>query len=104
MTELLPPTLAWAAGSALGLIFYGGLWWTVVIGTGHRRPGLVFLGSSLLRTGIVVAGLYFVSNGRWQPLLAALLGFVMARVFITWLTRPAKTVPPRDGHGAGRAS
>jgi len=40
-----------------------------------------------LRTGLVVAGFYFVSLGDWRKLLACLLGFIIARFAITWFTR-----------------
>lgn len=104
MIESPPLALAWAAGVVLGGIFYGGLWWTVVRGVEYRRAGAVFLGSLLLRTGIVLAGLYFVSGGEWQRLLPGLMGFVMARAAVAWVTRPAKAIPPSHVEGAGHAS
>jgi hypothetical protein len=36
---------------------------------------------------IALAGFYFVSGGHWERLLLCLLGFVMARLAVTWLTR-----------------
>jgi F1F0 ATPase subunit 2 len=41
----------------------------------------------LLRTGIVLAGFYFVGGGRWQRLLVCLLGFSIARFLVMRLTR-----------------
>ena len=89
MNEPLTLVLAWMAGAALGAIFFGGLWWTIRRGASSRRPGLWFFGSLLLRMGIALSGFYFVTSGNWQRLLACLLGFVMARLLVTWLTRPA---------------
>jgi F1F0 ATPase subunit 2 len=83
----LPMVLSFAAGLILGAIFFGGLWWTIRKGLSSRRPALLFLGSAVLRMSIVVAGFYFVSNGQWQRLLACLMGFIMARLAVTWLTR-----------------
>ena len=87
MNETLTLVLAWAAGVGLGAIFFGGLWWTVRKGVSSQRPALWFFGSPLLRMGIAVAGFYFVSGGHWERLLLCLLGFVMARLAVTWLTR-----------------
>jgi F1F0 ATPase subunit 2 len=87
MTETLPVLLAGIAGGALGAIFFGGLWWTVRQGVRSRQPALWFLGSLLLRTGIVLAGFYFVAGHHWERLLVCLLGFVMARLAVTRLTR-----------------
>ena len=93
MNETLTLALAFAAGAGLGAIFFGGLWWTVRKGVSSSRPALWFLGSGLLRMSIVLAGFYFVSGGQWQRLVACLVGFVIARVVVTWLTRPAGDTP-----------
>ncbi|MEP6964075.1 MAG: ATP synthase subunit I [Polaromonas sp.] len=87
MNEKLSLVLAWMAGGALGAIFFGGLWWTVRKGMASSRPVLWVFASFLLRTGIALAGFYFVSGGDWQRLLACLAGFVMARMVVTRLTR-----------------
>ena len=80
--------LAWVAGVLLGAIFFGGLWWTVRKGVSSQQPALWFFGSLLLRTSIALAGFYFVAGGHWERLLVCLLGFVMARLIVTRLTRP----------------
>ena len=96
MHEALTGLLACAAGGVLGAIFFGGLWWTVRKGVSSAQPALWFIGSSLLRTGIVLAGFYFVSAHHWERLLLSLLGFVLARLAVTWLTRlPGKPSTPQ---------
>jgi F1F0 ATPase subunit 2 len=87
MNEVLTSALAFAAGAGLGAIFFGGLWWTVRKGVSSPRPALWFLGSGLLRMSIVLAGFYFVSGGQFRRLVACLVGFIIARVVVTWLTR-----------------
>ncbi len=94
MNEWLSLILAWLAGGALGAIFFGGLWWTVRKGVSSPNPALWFLGSMLLRTGIALAGFYFVSGGQWKRLVACLLGFIMARLGVLWLTRSSKDHRP----------
>ena len=88
MNEWLMLALAGMAGLLLGAIFFGGLWWTVRLGVASGRPALLFLGSLLLRTVVVVAGFYLVGDGHWQRLLACLFGFAIARVIVTRLAGP----------------
>jgi F1F0 ATPase subunit 2 len=87
MNELLIGALAWLAGLLLGGIFFGGLWWTVHKSVSSQRPALWLLPSLLLRMSITLAGFYFVSDGYWQRWLLCLLGFIMARLIVTRLTR-----------------
>ena len=87
MTETVTLMLAGAAGWLLGAIFFGGLWWTVRRGLSSKRPALWFLGSLLVRMSIALPGFYFVGRGHWERLAACLLGFVFARLVVTWLTR-----------------
>ena len=82
MSEVATLLLAWAAGAALGVVFFGGLWWTVRRGVTARQPALWFFASLLLRMAIVLSGFYLVSGGQWQRLLACLLGFVIARFLL----------------------
>ncbi|MDI1250341.1 MAG: ATP synthase subunit I [Lacunisphaera sp.] len=85
-SNLLTVILAGAAGMVLGMIFFGGLWWTVRRALVSRRPARWFLGSLLLRMGLAVAGFYFVGGGQWQRLLPCLLGFIVARFVVVRLT------------------
>ncbi|OGV81109.1 MAG: ATPase F0F1 [Lentisphaerae bacterium RIFOXYA12_64_32] len=95
MNEPLTWVLAWVAGGLLGAVFFGGLWWTVRKGLSSERPALWFFGSLLLRMSIVLAGCYVVSGGHWERLLACLIGFVVVRLIVTWLTRPpVENAPP----------
>lgn len=87
MNEPLILILSGLAGGALGAIFFGGLWWTVRKGVSSPNPALWFLGSMVLRMGIVVAGFYAVGGGQWKRLAACLVGFLIARFVVTWLTR-----------------
>ncbi len=82
------------AGALLGMMFYGGLWWTVQRGVSSKRVALWFFASLLLRMGVVLAGFYFVAGGHWQRLLLCLLGFVMARLAAAWLARPREGNQP----------
>jgi F1F0 ATPase subunit 2 len=95
MNEFLTLALALVAGVLLSAIFFGGLWWTVRKGVLSKQPAPWFLGSLLLRTGIILAGFYFVSGSHWDRLLACLLGFIIARFIVMRLTGP-----PVDHHNS----
>jgi len=87
--EIWTSFLAGFAGLLLGGIFFGGLWWTVRHGVTAKQPGVWFLGSLLVRMTIVMAGFYFVGGGQWQRVLGCLIGFMVARSIVVWLTHPS---------------
>ncbi len=79
--------LALLEGALLGVFFFAGLWWTVRTIESRKQVALLYLGSMLLRSSVVILGFYFVLGDNWQRLLAGLLGFVVARIVVTRLTR-----------------
>jgi F1F0 ATPase subunit 2 len=87
MNETLTLVLSGVAGGVLGAIFFGGLWWTVRKGISSEHPTTWFFGGLLLRMSIALVGFYFVGGRHWDRLLLCLLGFVVARLVVTWLTR-----------------
>ena len=100
MNEALNQLLALLLGVSLGAMFFGGLWWTVRKVVSADRPALWLFGSLLLRTGVVLAGFYFISRGNWGRLPVCLLGFIIARMIVTRLARaPEKPVTVRQEAG-----
>jgi F1F0 ATPase subunit 2 len=89
MSDIPALALAFFTGALLGVFFFGGLWWTVQRGITSERPALWFLASVLLRTSLILAGFYFVSQGHWSRIVVCLLGFVIARVVIVRRLRRA---------------
>jgi F1F0 ATPase subunit 2 len=87
MTEALTVILACVTGVLLGTFFYGGLWWTIQKGVSSKQPALLFTGSLAVRTLVALAGFYFVARGNWHRLLGCFIGFVIARILVTWFTR-----------------
>jgi F1F0 ATPase subunit 2 len=90
--EILILVLALMAGGLLGVIFFGGLWWTIKKGVDSKRPALLFVGSMLLRTSVTLAGFYFIGHDNLERVLVCLVGFVLARIAITKITK--KTEKP----------
>jgi F1F0 ATPase subunit 2 len=103
MNEATILVVACAAGVLLGAFFFGGLWWTVRRGLSSRRPALWFFGSLLVRTGVVLGGFYLIASGDWQRLLPCLVGFVVAQLLATRLTRPTEKRQIRQTQEAGHA-
>jgi len=84
---------AWLAASAavgigLGVVHYGGLWWTTRRAIASGRPALVLLVSYFVRMVVVMAGVYGVMIGfgatepRWERAAAAIAGMLVARSFL----------------------
>ena len=86
MHEKLILVLAMCAGIFLGTCFFGSLWWTIRRGLTSKRPALLFFGSLLLRTSVVLAGFYIISNGHWERLLVCLYHRAIHRDTVCRLT------------------
>jgi F1F0 ATPase subunit 2 len=110
-SAVLVLAIAAVVGVVLGLVFYGGLYWTVSRGLVSKRPALWFLFSLLARVSIVIAGFYFVSSYpilgspvdlapvltqstapvlQMERLISCLLAFTITGLIIRWLSRPSK--------------
>ncbi|MEO8156061.1 MAG: ATP synthase subunit I [Rhizobacter sp.] len=93
MNDIFSLTLAGIAGGLLGLLFFGGLWWTLRRALDSPRPALWVGGSLLLRMAGVGAGFVIVGAGDWRRVLACLLGFWAARWLVIRVT-PRLTAEP----------
>ena len=68
------------SGSALGLMFFVGLWFTVKQAMLSNKPHLWFILSFALRITLLLMAFFFISkSGHWQDLACALIGFVITR-------------------------
>ena len=75
-------------GLLMGAFYFGGLWLTVRKVANTRPAGLILFGSFLVRAAVVLIGFYFVTDGKWERVLACMTGFVLARtLFIHRLRR-----------------
>lgn len=95
MSPLLSLALAGMAGIGLGVFYFVGLWLTVKRLPDSRWPVALLLVSFVARTAVVVVGFYFVMGGRWERVIVAVVGFIMARMFVVsrLLTEQASHVP-----------
>jgi F1F0 ATPase subunit 2 len=83
MSEMSTLALAMLAGSALGVLFFAGLWWTIEKRMSSEQSALWLLGSLLIRTAIIIAGFLIVWRGHVIRLVACLFGFFIVRVLAT---------------------
>ncbi len=79
MPETLHLAVAFTVGMGLGAFFTLHLWSSVRRITGPSGITLSSIGGFIVRMTVVTAGFYLVMDGRWERLLAALLGFVVVR-------------------------
>lgn len=82
-------------GSALGGVYFAGLWETVRKLPDAEKPVRRMALSFALRTALALTGFYLVMQGDWQRLAAAMVGFLLMREIL--LRRLGKTNPALMG-------
>jgi len=87
MNEALYMILAFAVGIILGTLFFGGLWLTVRKSITAKMPAIWLVGGFIIRLSITLLGFFYISMGSWKRLLICLLGFIVARFLVFWLTK-----------------
>lgn len=81
--DFLSVCVALVMGTALGLFYFGGLWWTLK-GIHKRSRPFVFLGLSyLFRTGFCLVGFWVVLQRGILALIISLIAFALVRFFLT---------------------
>jgi F1F0 ATPase subunit 2 len=90
MNETIYIILIFICGIILGIIFFGGLWFTVKKVVTSKIPGLLFIISFIFRTGIVLLGFYYLAAGNFKNMIACLIGFIIARFIIKQSTKSEK--------------
>lgn len=80
-------TISFAAGLIIGAAYFAGLWFTVRRLTDTRLAPLWLFVSAIIRLAFLIGALFWVMDGRWERLLAALAGIFVARLVATWVAR-----------------
>jgi F1F0 ATPase subunit 2 len=73
---------AFVAGTGIGLLYFGGLWLTVRLVVGMRRPLLLTFLSFGARVLLAAGAFYLVMDGEVGRLMASLFGFLAIRVLL----------------------
>lgn len=83
MTPVIETIIVAAAGAAVGLFHFGGLWMTVRRLGRAGRPGLILTVSIVGRLMLVLpVFLLATGGGRWDRLLALTAGFLAIRALM----------------------
>ncbi|RFS20183.1 ATP synthase subunit I [Chitinophaga silvatica] len=90
MNETMYNIFVFIAGIAIGILFFGGLWWTTRKALTSKKPAILFAISFVVRLGITILLFYALSGGHWEELLVCFGGFLLGRVIITVATRTKK--------------
>ena len=91
MTDWLFLGVAFLVGLALGGFYFEVLWRTVQRLPAHPKPELLMLKSLGLRLAVVLPGFYLIMSGRWERLIACIVGFFLMREIIS--RRVSKGIP-----------
>ena len=84
-------------GFCAGVLFFGGLWWTIRHGLQSAYPAVWFLASLILRMVLAISAFLLLSQGQWQRLAACLTGFLIARGVLLHRLSAADASLPSSG-------
>ncbi|MCR3921756.1 MAG: ATP synthase subunit I [Firmicutes bacterium] len=98
--QWLTTLLSFPWGVLLGFLYFGGLWWTVTKLTTTRSTALLFIVSFMVRMTVVMVSFYFLLMKGLPNLLAALVGFLVARMWSINSKKAQKQVAG-DNHPKG---
>lgn len=84
--------LGLVAGVAAGLLYFGGLWWTVRRVVTSPRPHLLTLGSFFVRTAVVIGVVILIARMHWVPVATFMAAFVGTRMVMVHRLGPVHTV------------
>ena len=82
-----------AAGAILGILYFRGLWHTVVRLPDFKRPAWSMSWSFAGRVIIVMTGFYLIMGGHLERLAMAMAGFLLVRqIMVRRMGRAADTI------------
>jgi len=99
MIEPLEILIAFTVGVLLGLMYFGGLSWTVGKFAHARNPIALYLVSFGVRMTALLLALFVVLKFGIAAILTSLLGIIVVRFVLTAWFSPRKTV---SGNGGDR--
>lgn len=79
--------IVFLGGFAVGLFFFGGLWYSVKRAVVSTKPLLWTFGSFFARMSVTVLVFYYLGAEDWRRFLALLVGFMAARFAVIYITR-----------------
>ncbi len=82
-------------GIGLGVGYFLGLWWTVGRAMRSHYPHRWLIGSAAVRLVLLLVAFWVLMGGRWENLIAALLGFWAARLILNHYLKPVREAARR---------
>ncbi len=80
--------IAFLTGVLLGVVFFGGLYFSVNRMVDMKHPAVFMIASLIIRMLIVVLGLYLIRGDNFYNIPLALLGIILARTLLTsWVKK-----------------
>ncbi|AVR44436.1 ATP synthase subunit I [Christiangramia fulva] len=79
--------IVFLVGFALGVFFFGGLWYSVKKAVVSTKPLLWTFGSFFIRMSLTVLTFYFAGGEDWRRFLAVLIGFMAGRFTVIHITK-----------------
>jgi F1F0 ATPase subunit 2 len=79
MNDTVYLVLAFFGGMALGAFYFMKLWKAVNKAVEGDMRATGFLTDFFIRTGVVTVGFFIIMSGRWERVVVALCGFIIAR-------------------------
>ncbi|MCF6148297.1 MAG: ATP synthase subunit I [Candidatus Kuenenia sp.] len=70
---------SFVVGMAMGILNFAGMWSTIHYLSVVKYPSVLIALSYTVRMAIILATFYFVMDGRWEKLLACMVGFFFVR-------------------------
>ena len=87
--------LGFISGLVLGLLYFGGLWWTLERLPRQARPKLWLTKSYIIRVALALSGFFLIMRQSVMALFFCLFGFFIMR----WLMLKKLSVDQRNkGH------
>ncbi|MEA3364379.1 MAG: ATP synthase subunit I, partial [Candidatus Hydrogenedentes bacterium] len=88
-------------GLVTGMVFFGGLKWTIERLPGTRHPFTFALISMIIRAAFVVGVLLLVGQREWQRYVVVLIGILLARLLAVrvWGRSSALEAQPSEAEG-----
>ena len=92
-SDLIAILIGLAAGCLLGLVYFGGLWWTTRQLSSTPHPGPFVMASFVTRLGVLAAGLFATAQLGVASLGMAVVGLLFVRQLMIRhvQVRPART-------------
>lgn len=69
-------------GLVIGLLYFGGLYFSTQKLDDVKSPGFLMIGSFILRMVILIFGLYYLAQTNYQSVLLGFVGIMLVRVVL----------------------